>query len=127
VVPARGEVAIEVDSGLPDGFYHAIGYRPLGARALRVDMVERLAAEARSLTRKAPAEAPATLVSMSGTSREGFAEVMGALGFQAELAEDKVVLAKERRGGRRPERAKRRPAHDPFSPFAKLAELGMAR
>ena len=59
LVPARGEVAIDADDALPDDFYHAIGYRRLGARALRIDMTERLAAEARGLTRKAPAEAPA--------------------------------------------------------------------
>ena len=65
---------------------------------------------------------------MSGSSREGFAGVMAALGFQVEIADDKVTLSMPRRRGRRqPDRAPQRPRHDPLSPFAELAELELAR
>ena len=129
LVPARGEVALDADETLADDFYHAIGYRRLGPRVLRVDMAERLAAEARALTRKGPARAPAELVSLSGSSREAFVAVMAALGFRAMLEADTVTLAQGRRG--RPAHKTRRrgagAAHDPLSPFAKLAELELAR
>ncbi len=129
LVPAKGEVALDADETLSDDFYHAIGYRRLGTRALRVDMAERLAAEARTLTRKGPAEAPVELVSLSGSSREAFAGIMAALGFRAVLEGDKVNLAQGRRGrpAHKTPRRKRQEAHDPASPFAKLAELELAR
>ena len=122
-VPVKGEVALDADRRLADGFYHAIGYRRLGRRALRVDMAERLAAEARALTRKGPAPAPGELVSLAGSSREAFAEIMTALGFRAVSRGDEVVLAPP---GRRPPRRPERRVSRPDSPFARLAELEAA-
>jgi ATP-dependent RNA helicase SUPV3L1/SUV3 len=129
LVPAKGEVALDADDGLADDFYHAIGYRRLGTRVLRVDMAERLAAEARTLTRKAPAQAPVELVSLSGSSREAFAGIMAALGFRAVVEGDRVMLSqgKRRRPSHKTGARKRQADHDPRSPFAKLAELELAR
>jgi len=54
---------------------------------------------------------------------------MAALGFRAMLEGDKVTLAQARRGRpRHKNKARdRKGAHDPQSPFAKLAELELAR
>ncbi|MBC6440680.1 MAG: disulfide oxidoreductase [Rhodospirillales bacterium] len=124
VVPARGEVAIDAGDGLANGFYQAIGYRRLGPRALRVDMAERLAADIRKLTRKGSSEAPAELISLSGSSRTQFVAIVTALGFRAVLEGDKVTLVPPRHKGRKKPVAKK---IDPASPFARLAELEIAR
>ena len=127
-VPAKGEVALDATESLPAGFYQAIGYRKLGPRALRTDMAERLAAEIRKLVRKGPAEATGELISLSGSSREAFVAIAGSLGFRAVLSEDTVKLFasrpnRKKKGARK---ARERPM-DPASPFAKLAELEIAR
>ena len=127
VVPAKGEVAMDADPALPDGFYQAIGYRKLGLRALRVDMAERLAAEIRKLTRKGQAVASSDLVSLSGSSRETFVTIAAALGFRAVLSDDAITLVPQRRKAKRKRTNKPDRKLDPGSPFAKLAELEIAR
>ena len=124
-VPLRGEVALDADDALPDSFWHAIGYMRLGPRALRVDMAERLAAEMRRLTRKGPAPASGDLVSLSGSSREAFATIAGALGFRARLVDGEVLVSAPRRRRVRPVRRTKPP--DPSSPFAELANMELAR
>lgn len=127
-VPAKGEVALDAVQSLPAGFYQAIGYRKLGPRALRADMAERLAAEIRKLVRKRPAEATGELISLSGSSREAFVAIAGSLGFRAVLSEDAVKLFAPR--SHRKKKGTRKPPErplDPASPFAKLAELEIAR
>ncbi len=128
-VPTGGEVAIDPDDGLPDSFYRAIGFRRLGPRALRADMAERLAAGVRKLTRGGAAEAPPELISLSGSSRPAFVAIVAALGFRAVLDGDKVTLVPPRRAGRgtSPGRGATVRPRDPASPFAKLAELEIAR
>ena len=41
--PPPGRVSVSLDQQVPKAFYAACGYRPCGARAVRVDMLERLA------------------------------------------------------------------------------------
>ncbi len=120
-VPLKGEVALAADPSLPDSFWHAIGYTPLGSRALRVDMAERLAARMRTLTRRGWSAAPGDLVSLSGSSREAFAGIADALGFRARIVDGDVLVARVRR------RPPRREPLDPSSPFAGLAGLKVAR
>lgn len=65
-VPADGRVSFPVDKRVPHAFYHAIGYRVVGDTAVRVDMIERFAADVRRLVRDAlpakgkPADVSAT-------------------------------------------------------------------
>ncbi|CCG07234.1 Helicase-like [Pararhodospirillum photometricum] len=51
-VPTDGRVSFPADKRAPHAFYLAIGYRVIGAKALRVDMLERFAADVRRLVRE---------------------------------------------------------------------------
>lgn len=125
-VPVKGEVAIDADPRLPAGFYGAIGYQRLGPRALRVDMVERLAAQARKAVRKGRVPVTPDLMSLAASSREQFPAVMAALGFH--VIDDKSGLTIAATTGGRRSRNRRKPtAANPASPFAKLLELENAR
>jgi ATP-dependent RNA helicase SUPV3L1/SUV3 len=121
VAPPAGRVSLPVDRSLPGGYYAAIGYRRLGPRALRVDLVERLAAAARRL--KAPFRASSALCSLAGCGKGEIAGVLAALGYRATIDEDGVRFA--RRQGAAGGRAKGKPkaAGRDDSPFAKLREI----
>ena len=117
--PPPGRVHVEIDPQAPDGFYEIAGYWPVGAQAVRVDMVERLARamhDARTgATPFTPHETwPATL----GLTREGFARLMRALGYRAR---DDNQFAWGQDGI---ERTLPRPrAPSPHSPFSRLSTL----
>jgi ATP-dependent RNA helicase SUPV3L1/SUV3 len=126
-VPQKGEVAIDADARLGDGFYRAIGYLRLGPRALRVDMVERLAAEARKATRKGRAPVTPALLSMAGSTSDQFRAVMAALGFRVAGADGALTIGHDPSVRRARSRGPRQDRHDASSPFAILRELEMAR
>jgi ATP-dependent RNA helicase SUPV3L1/SUV3 len=81
--PPGERVAIAIDATLPPGFYEAVGYRVLGNQAIRVDMLERFAAEARRLARehKDGFAAGPSLLSLVGLGAEAVAPVLEALGY----------------------------------------------
>ena len=69
------------------------GYYPLGERALRVDMLERLADMLREKDAVQGFEASSDMLSITGLSQEGFASVMRSLGYVSERGErDRVKL-----------------------------------
>ncbi len=85
--PPPGHVTVPVAPGAPEGYYHMAGYRPCGARALRIDMLERLADLIRPLDARAGFEATQDMLSITGCTHEQFAELMAGLGFQVEKGE----------------------------------------
>ncbi|WP_173982074.1 helicase-related protein [Magnetospirillum sp. SS-4] len=92
--------AVMVDEAAAAGFLDAVGYRPVGGVAVRVDILERVAAEARALARAGTAEPSRLLLSLLGLGPAAARSVMAGL-------------------GRRP-RPHRRPRDNPDSPFAML-------
>ena len=73
--------------------YLLSGYYPLGERALRIDMLERLADMLREKNAAEGFEASSDMLSITGLSVEGFASVMRGLGYDAERGErDRVKL-----------------------------------
>ncbi|MFQ5985193.1 MAG: helicase-related protein [Alphaproteobacteria bacterium] len=126
--PAGGEVSISVDPTFPSSFYLAIGYRPLGSRAVRVDMLERLAVELRRRAKAGPFAADPSLYALAGCGAEALAEVVAGLGYVPLSSGADGEPRFERRGAdaRRPRRRRaRRRRVDPDSPFAKLASLDL--
>jgi ATP-dependent RNA helicase SUPV3L1/SUV3 len=96
---ASGRTSFPVDKDVPRAFYRTIGYRVCGERALRVDILERLA----DLIRPAlawrpgsPSPPPAgalegigftvtqAMTSLTGSSGEDFASILRALGYRME-------------------------------------------
>jgi ATP-dependent RNA helicase SUPV3L1/SUV3 len=98
--PRQGLTSVPVDKGLPEVFYRAAGFHVCGPRAIRVDMLERLADLIRPLTSWKPTadrpEPPAgaagrggfkiqpEMLSIIGCSADEMGNVLFALGFRKE-------------------------------------------
>ncbi|TVR99382.1 MAG: disulfide oxidoreductase [Rhodospirillales bacterium] len=131
--PPPGRVSVRRDADVPADFYAAIGFRVLGALAVRIDMAERLAGRIRALARhgqvepgresgREPGRELATLI---GCSRDDLPGVIEALGFERRLSENGAVFAERPRHPRTSvhHRPRRRSQAAGTSPFAKLREL----
>jgi ATP-dependent RNA helicase SUPV3L1/SUV3 len=78
-----GRTSLPVDRALPRALYAVAGYWIAGQKAVRVDMVERLADSMREQGKsRAPFVPDDQAISMVGLSREEFAGLMGALGYR---------------------------------------------
>ncbi|MFT7136582.1 MAG: ATP-dependent RNA helicase SUPV3L1/SUV3, partial [Akkermansiaceae bacterium] len=85
--PPPGLVTIPVDAGAPAGSDTMSGYRNAGTRAIRIDMLERLADMLRSEDSRGGFEAKPDMLSITGMTLEQFATLMEGLGYKAEKAE----------------------------------------
>ncbi|MGF1545477.1 MAG: helicase-related protein [Parvularculaceae bacterium] len=88
--PKAGLVSIPLNEDLPHAYYYASGYRPSGARAVRIDMLERLAMQIRA-ARNEPQnrdgfEATQHMMSLIGSSGEDFEAVLRSLGYRKQTA-----------------------------------------
>ncbi|PTW50634.1 helicase-related protein [Rhodovulum kholense] len=91
--PPPGLVTIPVVPGVTEEVYRLAGYRPAGTRAIRIDMLERLADQLRSEDTRGGFEAKADMLSITGTTLEQFADLMQGLGYRAEKGERPKVKA----------------------------------
>ncbi|SOD94702.1 helicase-related protein [Caenispirillum bisanense] len=105
----EGRTSLPFDAGVPAGYYEAIGYRVLGPVAVRVDMLERFAAELRRLAREKQAVLPPQTLTLLGVSVEEAPAVLQALGWQAEQTDDGLVVRPLPRRPARPDKAKTGP------------------
>jgi ATP-dependent RNA helicase SUPV3L1/SUV3 len=105
---ASGRTSIPFDEKMPGLLYRTAGYRVCGKRAIRVDILERLAdliRPALAWREGASGERPAAAVdgkvfivtgamtSLTGASGEDFASILRALGYRLEKRPKPVVLA----------------------------------
>lgn len=98
--PRQGLTSVAVDKALPEAFYRAAGFHVCGSRAVRIDMLERLADLIRPLTSWKPSEArpeppvgavgrggfkvQPEMLSIIGCSAEELGNVLMSLGFRRE-------------------------------------------
>ncbi len=85
--PPPGLVTIPNDAARPAGYYTMSGYRAAGTRAIRIDMLERLADMLRGLDTRGGFEGNADMLSITGLTLEQFVDLMGGLGYKAERGE----------------------------------------
>jgi ATP-dependent RNA helicase SUPV3L1/SUV3 len=85
--PPPGLVTIPNIAAVPRSHYLMSGYRPAGARAIRIDMLERLADLVRAKDSRAGFEATPDMLSITGMTLEQFADLMQGLGYKAERGE----------------------------------------
>ncbi len=94
---ASGRTSFVADEGVPKGLYRAAGFRVCGARAVRVDILERLADLIRPAVAYRPGTTPGApppgtadgdgfvttvqMTSLAGCSGEDFASILKALGY----------------------------------------------
>lgn len=98
--PGQGLTSVTFDRSTPNGFYRSVGYRICGTRAVRIDMLERLADLIRPCVFWKPSkegeERPegsvegggftvtADMMSLVGCSGEGFSSILKGLGYRVE-------------------------------------------
>ncbi|SOC19894.1 ATP-dependent RNA helicase SUPV3L1/SUV3 [Rhodobacter sp. JA431] len=85
--PPPGLVTIPNIAEVPASAYTLSGYRPAGSRAIRIDMLERLADILRTQDSKGGFEATPDMLSITGMTLEQFADLMSGLGYKAEKGE----------------------------------------
>ncbi len=85
--PPPGLVTIPTIPAVDARVYMLAGYRPAGARAIRIDMLERLADQLRAQNSRAGFEANPDMLSITGMTLEQFADLMQGLGYKAERGE----------------------------------------
>lgn len=103
----EGRTSLSVDEDVPAGFYEAVGFHVLGAKAVRVDMLERFAAELRRLSREKVAILPPGLLTLLGATVDEAPAVLAALGYEVRVSEDGIAFKQLPR--RRPERGDKGP------------------
>ncbi|MCA0850978.1 helicase-related protein [Salipiger thiooxidans] len=91
--PPPGLVTVPNIRDVPMQHYTLAGYRPAGERAIRIDMLERLADLLRAQDSRGGFEANPDMLSITGMTLEQFADLMGGLGYRAEKAERNKVRA----------------------------------
>jgi ATP-dependent RNA helicase SUPV3L1/SUV3 len=80
--PPPGLVTIPNLDAVPRSHYTLAGYHPSGARALRIDMLERLADILRAKDSRAGFEATPDMLSITGMTLEQFNDLMSGLGYK---------------------------------------------
>lgn len=104
--PGQGLTSVVFDRSTPNGFYRSVGYRICGTRAVRIDMLERLADLIRPCIYWKPEkegdERPAgsvegggftvtpDMMSLVGCSGEDFSSILKGLGYRLERRPVKV-------------------------------------
>jgi ATP-dependent RNA helicase SUPV3L1/SUV3 len=80
--PTPGLVSLQAAPDVPSAYYAAAGYRVIGARAVRIDMLERLSLAVRRLAQKGPVKVSPELRMIIGCRPTEFDDVMTAIGFR---------------------------------------------
>ena len=150
-LPSNGRASVRLEKDARRDFIEAIGYRPLGALGVRVEILERIALVAWKLSERGPFEEPAQLMNLIGCHANELADVLKRLGYQRETKNERVIYrSKKRQAGRTGKppvfsgrqknrgnkpgiknykgyatKGKSEPQFDPDSPFAKLRELNL--
>ena len=125
--PAPGLTSFAVDKGADAAALHAGGFKLVGGRAIRFDMLERLEDELeKALSSGSDAQTLLTrIVSLLGSGKDEARAVLAALGWKSvDVANAAPVYRRVRETPvRRDKPAKPEPPPDPHSPFAGLAAL----
>ncbi len=117
--PTPGRVSLEAESFDQD-YAPTIGFERLGRHALRIDIVERLAAALRQASRTAePFALEPSMMAMTGLGLADLGEVVQALGFAAD-DDGRYRRARSRRRAKKAEKPRK---DAETSPFAALRSL----
>ncbi len=121
--PPDGRVSFPIEADADRAALDAYGYRVVGKRAIRVDMLDRLAAAAQRASKAGPFVPSHEMLSLVGCGQDEMRFLLRHLGYRAETKDDVTkyrFAGRPRPAARRPQPPRRPPAH---SPFAALADL----
>ncbi len=91
--PPPGLVTVPASKDATPGYYAMAGYRAAGERAIRIDMLERLADMLRDKDSRGGFEANPDMLSITGMTLEQFSDLMSGLGYKAEKGEREKIKA----------------------------------
>ena len=80
-MPKGGQVTIQREQSVAAEYYNAIGFIPLGKRAVRADILERVAVALRRQSRKQPFVLEETILSLLGLGYDETALILRAMGY----------------------------------------------
>lgn len=106
----------------------ALGYRRIGARAIRFECLDRLGRLARQKANQGAFVATVEMTDLVGVTGSGFEQIMGVLGYAARKVDDRTefrLKSQRRKSGHRKKAGKRQ--HNPDSPFAELRHFAVAK
>ncbi len=112
-LPPDGRVSVDRDQNIPVSFDLAIGFARLGGKAIRLDMLERVAAATRKAAREGRFKITEEMLSLLGATHAEMALILTDLGYHkvAEEAETEAPLFQKRGKQRpRPKRAEKETA-----------------
>ena len=84
-LPLPGLVTIEVTEGVEDSYYELVGFKKLGSRAIRIDMLERLADLIRAQDTKKGFKANSEMLSITGLSFIQLKDILENLGYKSDF------------------------------------------
>ena len=93
--PPPGLVTIPNIPDVPKQHYTLAGYHPAGTRAIRIDMLERLADILRTKDSRVGFEATPDMLSITGMTLDQFSDLMTGLGYKGEKGERAKVKVVE--------------------------------
>ena len=92
--PTPGLTSVPADPAAPEGFYETVGFRVCGTRAVRIDMLERVADLIRPViaarTYNGGFVVTPDMMSLVGCSGEEFASLLRGLGYRSQM--ERVTL-----------------------------------
>jgi ATP-dependent RNA helicase SUPV3L1/SUV3 len=115
--PPPGLVTVPAPKDSAAGYFAMAGYRAAGERAIRIDMLERLADMLRDKDSRGGFEANPDMLSITGMTLEQFADLMEGLGYKAERGEREKV---------KPEPASPKPEDAPAEITPEVVEAAVA-
>jgi len=119
---------LQIRPGVSPSFYLACGYCAVGALAVRIDRLEKLADVVRKLARQGSFTPTPALLSIVGCGASEIGEILAFLGYRSASDGDGTAYAARPRGAkgaarRSRSKGKRGPRTNPDSPFAGLSDL----
>ncbi len=125
--PPPGRIVLPVDSDQSPSHWHAAGFAVCGPVAVRVDMLERLAAAAHAASAAGPFAVTAELSRIVASRTDLLPPMLVHLGYRAvQTPEGERFVRRREKEGARPRRRQsiRHEARIASSPFAGLKDLG---
>ena len=116
--PPPGRVSLPGEQSA--AYYEAVGYRRFGKLAIRLDMLERFAAELRKLARQGPISPPAAWMSQLGIGAEDMSALIAAMGYKPKRNGEVTTFQHVRK---QPKKMPKVTKIDENSPFAVLKQL----
>lgn len=97
--PTPGLTSVPADQAAPEGFYEAVGFRVCGTRAVRIDMLERVADLIRPIiaarTYNGGFTVTPDMMSLVGCSGEEFSSLLRGLGYRSQIERVKPPKVEE--------------------------------